>query len=143
MRRAAIGLVTFLALFGAESAAACDCAVEPNEKATLQGFDAAATARLIEVKNEDPQDGGATLVYRVLRVYKNSNIREGERLAIKDSPCSLPRNEGKRYGLRMYRNREERLESNSCALLSPRELRRAAERSGNARSPSSGCATAS
>ena len=140
MRRAAAALVVFMALIGAESASACSCAATPGEKETLRGYDAAATARLVDVKSRDPEDGGledpsATLVYRLLRVYKNSNLREGELLAIKDdgSSCGLPREEGERYGLRMYRTREGRLGSNSCALLSPRELRRAAERSGQAR----------
>jgi len=139
MRRAAAALVVFMALIGAESASACSCAETPGEKETLRGYDAAATARLIGVKSRDPEDGflspEATLVYRLLRVYKNSNLREGELLAIKDdgSSCGLPRKEGERYGLRMYRTREGRLGSNSCALLSPRELRRAAERSSRAR----------
>lgn len=125
----------------ASPALACSCAEEPGEKETLRGFDAAATMRLIDVKNMDHSNGSADLVYRILRVYKNKNLREGERFVIKDNPdgaaCGLPTEEGKRYGLRLYRTRDGRLSSNSCVLLSPRELRRAAERSGNARSAGS------
>jgi len=130
MRSAGIALVVLMALVGADSAAACSCAVDPDEKETLHGYDAAATARLVDVRNEDPQNSSAVLVYRILRVYKNQNLREGERLKIKDdgSSCGLPREQGRRYGLRMYRTRDG-LGSNSCALLGPKELRRAADRS--------------
>ncbi|MDQ3728388.1 MAG: hypothetical protein M3355_02250 [Actinomycetota bacterium] len=138
MRRAAAVLAVLGALWGAESAMACSCAEDPDEKETLHGYDAAATMRLVDVKNRNPSTGSADLIYRILRVYKNSNLREGERFVIKDNPdgaaCGLPTQVGERYGLRLYRTRDGRLSSNSCALLSPRELRRAAERSGNARS---------
>jgi hypothetical protein len=117
--------------------------VDPDAKQTLHNYDAAATARLIDVKNKDPQTGSADLVYRLLRVYKNKNLREGETLVIKGSggggTCGLPRNKKERYGLRLTRFRGE-LEGSSCSVLSPKELRRAAERSGNARSGGSiGC----
>jgi hypothetical protein len=51
---------------------ACSCAEEPGEKATLQGYDAAARMRLIDVETNDPQNGSTDLTYRVLRVYKGS-----------------------------------------------------------------------
>ena len=63
--------------------------------------------RLIEVKNRDPSNGSADLVYKITRVYKNKNLREGERFVIRDNPqgsaCGLPTTKGKRYGLRLNR----------------------------------------
>ncbi len=123
----------------AESAVACDCAVE--KRPTLRGFDAAATARLIEVKNEDA-NGNADLVYRVLRVYKGPTLEEGEKLVIKDSrgeaTCGLPRRTDRRYGLRLGRT-ERGLTGSLCTLLGPKQLRRAAERSGDLREKSAAC----
>lgn len=138
-----LGAIAWLAL-SAPAAHACSCAEDPDAPPeTLHGYDAAATARLIEIKNKDPQNGTADLVYRILRVYKNKNLREGETLVIKGSgdggTCGLPRDKQKRYGLRLYRDRDDRLTSNSCANLGPRSLRRAAQRSGNARGGSQPC----
>jgi hypothetical protein len=133
-------------LVTAPSAIACSCVEDPDEKETLHGFDAAATARLVEIKKDDnPQSGDVKLVYRVLRVYKGSNLSENEELIIKDdrfNSCSLPSDKGRRYGLRLNRFRGE-LDQSSCTLLSPKGLRRAAERSGNARSAGTGCGTQS
>jgi len=131
-------------LAAAPSALACSCVEDPDAKETLHGFDAAATARLVDVKREGgPQNGDVKLFYRVLRVYKNSNLRKGVELVIKDdrfSSCSLPRDKGRRYGLRLSRF-QGRLDQSLCALLGPGELRRAAERSGNARAAGTGCGT--
>jgi len=129
-------------LVTAPSAVACSCVEFPGEKETLQGYEAAATARLIDIKNKDPQSDRATLVYRILRVYKNKNLDEGEELVLRNQgdggACGLPRNKKKRYGLRLYRDRDGRLNSGLCSVLGPRELRRAAERSGNARAADGG-----
>lgn len=128
----------------AGTAQACSCAAP--EKPTLHGTDAAATMRLIEVRDDANPNNRVKLVYRILRVYKGSgryNLEEGNKLRImstEESACGLPRQEGKRYGLPMYDSRDG-LTSNLCAVLSPKELRRAAERSGNARSGATiGCA---
>ena len=131
----------------AGAAHACSCVEDPDAKETLRGYDAAATMRLIDVKNEDPNNGSADLVYKITRVYKNKNLREGERFVIRDNPqgsaCGLPTRVGERYGLRLNRTRDG-LRSDLCSLLSPRELRRAAERSGSTRmASSSGCAAVS
>ena len=131
----------------AGTAHACSCAVDPDAKETLHGFDAAATMRLVEVKNEDPRDGSSDLVYKITRVYKNKNLREGEKFVIRDNPqgsaCGLPTREDRRYGLRLYRT-SDGLKSDLCVLLTPRELRRAAERSGDAQlmASAAGCAAA-
>ena len=139
-----VSLVASLAL--AAPALGCSCVEDPDAEETLHGFDAAATARLIDVKKDDnPNSGDVKLVYRVLRVYKGSNLRKGEELIIRDdrfNSCSLPSDKGRRYGLRLNRF-QGRLDQSSCALLGPKELRRAAERSGNARSAGTGCGTQS
>jgi len=149
MRRVLIALTGSLAglCIAAGPAQACSCVEDPDAKETLRGFDAAATMRLIDVKNRDPSNGSADLVYKITRVYKNKNLREGEKFVIRDNPqgsaCGLPTTQGKRYGLRLYRTRDG-LRSNLCVVLSPRELRRAAQRSGNARmARSAGCAPVS
>lgn len=155
MRRFASSLVVIgaFALLGAEGAMACSCA-EDGKPDTLRGLDAAATARLIDVEQEDPPESGpissprATFTYRLLRVYKGSkgyNLREGENLVFENSTegssCGLPTEEGRRYGLGLFKTRDG-LNSGLCLLRSPKELRRAAERSGNARSTRSGDARA-
>lgn len=130
----------------AESASACSCAPR-EERETLRGVDAAVTARLIEVEHVEPENpagpissGEATFTYRILRVYKGSrryNLREGKRLVLENTAagasCGLPTKEGKRYGLMLFESRGE-LNTNSCGVRSPKQLRRAAQRSGNARS---------
>lgn len=143
---AAVGVVAWLA--PAAPALACSCAA-PDEP-TLRGLDAAVTARLIDVDPKEPPSSGAfsykaTHTYRILRVYKGSrtyNLREGEELVLRTSAeasCGLPSNEGRRYGLGLYERRGE-LNGSLCSTTTPREMRRAAERSGNARAAAgSGC----
>ena len=148
MKRVLVGGAVAVAamLATAPSALACSCVDDPDAKETLHGFDAAATARLVDVKKDDnPNSGDVKLVYRVLRVYKGSNLQEGEDFVITDdsfNSCALPSDKGRRYGLRLNRFRGE-LDQSSCALLSPKELRRAAERSGNERTAGTGCGTQS
>ena len=141
-----LGLAVVASLASATPALACSCVEDPDAKETLHGFEAAATARLVDIKKDDnPSTGDVRLVYRVLRVYKGSNLSKGEDLIIKDdtfNSCSLPSVKGRRYGLRLNRFRGE-LDQSSCALLGPKQLRRAAARSGNARSAGTGCGTQS
>ena len=115
-------------------------------------MDAAVTARLIDVEPVQRRGGGvepssdkAKFTYRILRVYKGSrryNLREGEKLRLENSTdggsCGLPSKEGKRYGLMLDEFRGE-LNTSSCGVRSPEQLRRAAQRSGNARSASAPC----
>ena len=141
-----VGLALVASLALAPPALGCSCA--PVEKPTLRGVDAAATMRLTEVKDDANPNNRVKLVYRILRVYKGSGryrLHEGDKLRIQSgegSACGLPRREGKRYGLPLFDTREG-LTSNLCAVLSPHELRRAAQRSGNARSAATGCGTQS
>jgi hypothetical protein len=130
MRRIVVLMVVSASLAGAESAGACSCSIDRSP--TLEGFDAAATGRLIDVK----QNNGTKFTYLLTRVYKNKNLREGEELTIKasghPSACGPDQRQGERYGLRLWRNNSG-LTTNSCAMLSPEDLRRAAERSGSTR----------
>jgi hypothetical protein len=148
VKRVLVGVAVAVAamLVTAPPALACSCVEDPDAKETLHGFDAAATARLVDVKEDDnPQSGDVKLVYRVLRVYKGANLSNGEEFVIKDdrfNSCALPSDKGRRYGLRLSRF-QGRLDQSSCTLLSPKGLRRAAERSGNARSAGTGCGTQS
>lgn len=144
---AVLAVIAFACLANASPAAACSCA--PDKKPTLQRFDAAATMRLVDVRNDNNPSGSADLTYRILRVYKGSgryNLREGEKLRIhspQGAACGLPRKQGRRYGLRMHETRNG-LSSNLCVLLTPEELRKAAKRSGNARSAAAtGCGSTS
>ena len=146
MRRAVAVLIVLGSLAGAESAMACSCIEYPDEKETLHGTEAAATARLIEIDNIGGINGDSEYTYRLLRVYKGSgryNLENGETLTIEaardGAACGPPRNRDKRYGVRFYKSRGE-LTTGLCSVSGPKELRRAAERSGNARSSASGCA---
>ena len=146
MRRAVAALVVLASLGGAESAMACSCAIDPDEKETLHGIDAAATSRLIEIDNVGGINGDSEYTYRLLRIYKGSGrygLKNGEAITIEaardGAACGPPRNRGKRYGVRFFKSRGE-LTTGLCSVSGPKELRRAAERSGNARSGASGCA---
>jgi hypothetical protein len=148
VKRALVGGVIAVGAMLATAPSAHGCSCAPVEKPTLRGVDAAATMRLTEVKDDANPNNRVKLVYRILRVYKGSgryNLHEGDKLRIhsgQESACGLPRREGKRYGLPLFDSRDG-LTSNLCAVLSPHELRRAAQRSGNARSANSGCGTQS
>jgi len=144
-----VGVVAWLA--PASPALACSCA--SPDKPTLRGLDAAVTARLVDVDPKEPPPSGsfsykAKHTYKLLRVYKGSrtyNLREGETLVLRttaEASCGLPSNEGRRYGLGLYEGRGE-LNGSLCSTISPREMRRAAERSGNARATVSGCGSQS
>ncbi|CAN5213911.1 hypothetical protein BH24ACT23_BH24ACT23_05790 [soil metagenome] len=140
-----IAIAIALALIGAESAIACSCAPASGPE-TLRGYDAAVTARLIEVVDDPPpesggSDGGATWRYRITRVWKGEkrhNLREGELLELRWSrliSCDYPTQEGVRYGLRLSKSRRGFV-ANWCSGFDPRSLRKAAKRSGRARTAS-------
>lgn len=128
-------------------AVACSCA--PGEgPPTLRGYDAAANARLTRVEIADPQNGSTHLTYRLTRVFKGSGrfgLAAGETFEIRnnqqESACGLPTREGDRYGLRLD-GRRGSLRGQLCSLLSPKQLRKAAERRGDTRpgaARASGC----
>ncbi|MEJ7876269.1 MAG: hypothetical protein WKF62_06380 [Solirubrobacterales bacterium] len=137
---AILGACVLVALAMASSASACSCA-EPTEPETLEGYDAAITARLVDVV--PVQGDRERLIYRVLRVYKGMRrFDEGDifqQTNDKFSSCQIPSREGRRYGLRLRKFRHK-LTTSACAKFGPKSLREAAQRSGNARSAvAAGC----
>lgn len=132
-----LALVASLAL-SAPPAHACSCAEDPDAPPeTIDGYDAAVTARLVEVKR---MGGRQRLTYVVLRNYRG-NLEEGEQFRQSNdlnSSCSIPSNEGKRYGLRLNRFRGE-LYASPCARFGPKSLRKAAQRTGGTRTSVAPC----
>jgi len=138
-----------LALFGglAESASACSCAAEPITARTFHESDGAIIGRLVDVDVQEPPAGEeivpvgrpADFEYRVIRVFKGRR-RITQRIVVRsnsdEAACGLPRQKGRRFGLFLDR-RDGRWEGGLCGTTSPREMRRAAERTGFART--SGC----
>lgn len=150
----ALAVAGLASLWMAGSALACSCA-GPERPLSLEGEDAAITARLIEVRRES-NSSDATFRYKVRRVFKGRHeygLHRGTRLAIESSvsgaSCGLPRGRDRLHGLILYEYRRE-LQSNLCLAVAPRALRRAARRRGEddgaatrqaARSIATGCAT--
>ena len=124
-RRLAIAAVALgIPLLAADGAVACSCVSSPPRE-KLAEADGAVTARLLRV--EDDTD----FVYRIGRVHKRGpGLRRGRRLVIEstrdDGTCGLPDRTGKLYGLFLFRE-DRRWQSNSCLVIGPRRLRRAAE----------------
>jgi hypothetical protein len=148
---AAGALVTAAFLFGAESALACSC-VPPDPPAMLKASDGAFVGRLVAVRPVDPPAEGepissgdpADYVYRVGRVYKHGpGLRRGRRVRVRSArdsaTCGLPRARGRLFGLFVQRE-DGRWHSNSCLVVRPRQLRRAAGEAGSSRAPSRGSA---
>jgi hypothetical protein len=136
---ACLGVIAWLAL-SVPAAHACSCGVDPDAPPeTIDGYDAAVTARLVDVKRvgNDRQ----RLTYEVLRAYKG-NLDEGDDFRetnYLNSSCGIPSNKGKRYGLRLNRFRGQ-LNASSCSKFGPKSLRKAAERSSGTRAAgTSGC----
>jgi hypothetical protein len=131
-RLAVIALAAVLTamLAGAESAGACSCAYVPPKK-QMKRADGAFTGRLLSVR---PAEGTteAAFRYRVGRAFKGrARLRRGEVVTVwsqnSDGLCGLPQGTGVIYGLFLSR-REGRWTSGTCAVLSPRKMRRAARR---------------
>ena len=128
--RLAAAIVTVAATFGlgVETAAACSCAPEsPSVK--LAAADGAFNGRLLDVT---PAGGSeATFRYRIGQVFKGrKRLRRGKTVKVHSSAfgsaaCALPPDTGKLYGLFVYRDRGH-WSGNSCNVISPRQLRRAA-----------------
>lgn len=144
----AVGLL--LSLIGAESALACSCPPRSGPE-TLRTYDAALNARLIEVVDDPPPESGpwnrsATWRFRITRVFKGErryNLEKGDVVEMRWShlnSCEYPLRERRRYGLRLWKTRRHGFQINVCPGFSPKTLRKAAKRSGRARSsPSGGC----
>jgi hypothetical protein len=135
---AVAALAVVAGLLGAESALACSC-LPPDPPELLKSSDGAFTGRLVAVRAVDPPAEGeptgsgdpTDYIYRVGRVYKHGpGLRRGHRVRVRSArdgaTCGLPRERGRLYGLFLQRQ-NRRWHSNSCLVVEPRRLRRAAE----------------
>jgi hypothetical protein len=136
--RVAIAAIVFvlLGLVLAGSAVACSCAYKDPSEA-LAASDAAVVARLLRVEGTGVEFHGvpeARFKYRILHVYRGGpGLRRGATLALvsylSGAACGLPEGIGRHYGLFLYRHKR-RWSSSSCGVVSPADLRAAAQRTG-------------
>lgn len=127
-----------IALLGAESASACSC-VPPKPRELLREMDGAIIGRLLAVRPVEPRDPGeprstadpVNFVYRVGRVFNDGpGLDRGRRVRVRsvrsEVSCGLPRGRGELFGL--FLDREGgRWTSGLCLVVSPKQMRRAAE----------------
>ena len=128
-------------LLGADSASACSC-VPPNPPKLLKQSDGAFIGRLVAIREVDPPAEGAPIssgdpvdyVYRVGRVFKRGpGLRRGRRVKVRSprdsATCGLPDGRGRLYGLFVQRH-NRRWHGNLCQVVTPAQMRHAAEGSG-------------
>jgi len=138
-------------LLGPDSASACSC-VPPDPPKLLKQSDGAFIGRLVAIREVDPPTEGEPIgsgdpvdyVYRVGRVYKRGpGLRRGRRVRVRSArssaTCGLPRGRGRLYGLFVSRA-SRRWHGNLCQVVTPAQMRRAAEADGSA-SPAAGACT--
>jgi hypothetical protein len=129
-------------LLGADSASACSC-VPPDPPKLLKQSDGAFIGRLVAIREVDPPAEGEPIssgdpvdyVYRVGRVYKRGpGLRRGRRVKVRSprgsATCGLPDVRGRLYGLFVQRH-NRRWHGNLCQVVTPAQMRRAAEASGS------------
>ena len=135
----ALAALTVVAgLLGAEGALACSC-VPPDPPKLLKASDGAFIGRLLAVRPIDPPADGepidsgdqANYIYRVGRVFKRGpGLYRGRRVRVRSAlgsaTCGLPSGRGRLYGLFLER-RNRRWHSSACQVVSPAQMRRAAE----------------
>jgi hypothetical protein len=113
-------------LVGAPTAGACSCAFIPPKK-LMKRADGAFNGRLLGVELSEGTSEAA-FRYRVGQVFKGP-FRRGRVVTVwsqdDDAACGLPQTTGVVYGLFVWRE-EERWASGLCAVVSPRQMRRAA-----------------
>jgi hypothetical protein len=140
---------TAIPLMGAGDALACSC-VPPRPVAQLKASDGAFIGRLVAIRDPDPPAEGEPVVsgdpvdyvYRVGRVYKRGpGLRRGRRVRVRSSrssaSCGLPSGRGRLYGLFLER-RNRRWHSNLCQVVTPAQMRHAAENASSSRAASPG-----
>jgi hypothetical protein len=150
-RPLAIVAVTLgISLLGADAASACSC-VPPKPREMLAEADGAFVGRLLAVRVVDPPAEGepigsgdpADYIYRVGRVYNGGpGLRRGRRVSVRSvrsgGSCGLPRGRGRLFGLFLERE-DGRWHSNLCQVVTPRQMRRAAEAGPAAAGSAPGC----
>jgi hypothetical protein len=128
-----------LGVGGADRAAACSCAPLELDRQTFRQSEGAVIGRF--VGREPVGLRMADYDYLVLRVFRGRRVIErGEVIVVRSAAdgaaCGLETPIGGREGLLLERRRG-RWTGNLCATAEPREMRRAAEREGIART--AGC----
>ena len=114
---------------GVESAAACSCVLRsPGEK--LAAATGAFNGRLLEVTPAGAFE--AVFRYRIGQVFKGKKrLRRGRIVNVRsgsnDGVCGLPQETGVVYGM-LVRREAGHWSGNSCSVLSPGSLRRAARK---------------
>jgi hypothetical protein len=124
---AVVSIVATLGV-GVDAAGACSCAPE-SPSAKLATADGAFNGRLLDVTRA----GGSEAIfrYRIGQVFKGrKRLRRGKTVKVHSSAfgsaaCALPPETGKLYGLFVLRE-DGHWFGNSCNVVSPRQLRRAA-----------------
>jgi hypothetical protein len=138
--RMLIGLVASVALLGADSAFACECA-PPDVNEELRRSDAAVVGRLVAVTPRG--QAMADYRYRVRLVVKGPGaLHRGQLLVVRsardEAACGLPADLGRSYGL--FVDRAAGLWSaGRCQVVSPEEMRDAESSAGTSTVGPSGC----
>jgi hypothetical protein len=135
-----LAIVSVVSALAAEQAAACSCA-QQSPRELFKRSDAAIIGRLVDVVPRDQYESAYR--YLVKRVYKGKRrIERGQMLSVRSASdgaaCGLPDQEGRRYGLFLFRH-DDRWTSNLCVVIGPRRMRRAAERRDGRREMASLC----
>ena len=123
----------------AQPASACSCAAQPITAETFRKSDGAVIGKLRDRAPVNEQE--VELRYLVEEVFRGRRLIEpGSRLRVRTaaqgSACGIETPKGGRDGLFLDR-RIGQWDGNLCATTSPKRMRRAAERTGFART--SGC----
>jgi hypothetical protein len=150
--RAHLTVVTLAAVLTAmlvavDTAGACSCAFGVTPKKQLKNADGAFIGRLLSVRSAEGSTDAA-FRYRVGQVFKgHRRLRRGKVVTVWDrysgTDCALPDSTGDLYGLFLSRQ-EGRWTASLCGVVSPTEMRRAAQGAGssNASAPSGGACSA-
>ena len=130
---AVVSIVATLGV-GVDTAGACSCAPE-SPSAKLATADGAFNGRLLDVT---PAGGSEAIFrYRIGQVFRGKKrLRRGKTVKVHSSAfgsaaCALPPDTDRLYGLFVYRDHGH-WSGNSCNVISPEQLRRAARKSGAA-----------
>jgi hypothetical protein len=120
---------------GVDTAAACSCVAEPP-RVKLAAADGAFNGRLLDVTPSGEFE--AVYRYRIGQVFKGrKRLHRGKVVKVRsgsnDGVCGLPQGTGKVYGLFVSRE-DGHWAGNSCNVVSPGQLRRAARKASSSTS---------
>ena len=135
---AAVAAIALTLAVGVEAAGACSCVAQPPRE-KLAAAAGAFNGRLLDVTPSGAT--GAVFRYRIGQVFKGrKRLHRGRTVRVHggahDGVCGLPQETGVVYGLFVYRE-DGHWSGNSCNVVSPGQLRRAARRAASSRAGSS------